>query len=69
MVIVLIISHLRNFGSHEIVVSSVTERFVASLSRTFKTASTMGTIMAVVAVLEIHIDRNIVGTMNPSINL
>jgi hypothetical protein len=33
------------------------------------TASTMGSIMAVVAVLEIHMDRNIVVNMNPNINL
>jgi hypothetical protein len=33
-----------------------------------ETASTMGSIMAVVAVFEIHIDRNIVVAMNPSIN-
>ena len=32
------------------------------------TASTMGSIMAVVAVLEIHIERNIVVNMNPSIS-
>jgi hypothetical protein len=31
------------------------------------TASTMGSIMAVVAVFEIHIDRNIVVNMKPSI--
>ena len=31
-------------------------------------ALTMGTIMAVVAVLEIHIDRNMVGSMKPSIS-
>jgi hypothetical protein len=30
------------------------------------TASTMGSIMATVAVLEIHIDRNAVVAMNPS---
>ena len=28
----------------------------------------MGTIMAVVAVLEIHMERNMVGSMKPSIN-
>jgi hypothetical protein len=28
----------------------------------------MGTIMAVVAVLEIHIERNMVGNMKPNIN-
>ena len=32
------------------------------------TASTMGSIMAVVAVLEIHIERNIVVNMKPSIS-
>ena len=31
-------------------------------------ASTIGTIMAVVAVLEIHMDRNMVGSMKPSIS-
>ena len=40
-----------------------------SLSSSLSTASTIGTIMAVVAVLEIHIDRNIVGIIKPSINL
>ena len=33
------------------------------------TASTMGNIMAVVAVFEIHMDRNIVVNMKPSISL
>ena len=32
------------------------------------TASTMGSIMAVVAVLEIHIERNIVVNMKPSMS-
>ena len=40
-----------------------------SLSSSLRTAETIGTIMAVVAVLEIHIDRNIVGIIKPSINL
>ena len=31
-------------------------------------ASTMGTIMEVVAVLEIHMERNMVGSMRPSIS-
>jgi hypothetical protein len=33
------------------------------------TASTIGSIMAVVAVLEIHIERNIVVNMKPSMSL
>ena len=33
------------------------------------TASKMGTIMAVVAVLEIHIERKAVGKMKPRINI
>ena len=34
-----------------------------------KTASTMGIIMEAVAVLEIHMDRNHVGSISPSITL
>ena len=33
------------------------------------TASTIGTIIAVVAVFDIHIDRNIVGSMSPNMSL
>ena len=41
----------------------------SSLSNSLNTASTIGTIMAVVAVFEIHMDKNIVGSMKPNINL
>ena len=39
-----------------------------SFSNWESTASTMGTIMAVVAVLDIHMDRNMVGIMKPNIS-
>ena len=45
------------------------EVLAASLSSSLRTASTIGIIIAVVAVFEIHIERNMVGSMNPSINL
>ena len=41
----------------------------SSLTITFKTASTIGTIIAVVAVFEIHIERNIVINIKPNISL
>ena len=40
-----------------------------TLKSSWVTASTMGTISAVVAVLEIHMDRNAVVSIIPSINL
>ena len=40
-----------------------------TLKSSWTTASTMGIIMAVVAVLEIHMERNMVTNMNPKSNL
>jgi hypothetical protein len=54
--------------AYKLVESEVVEP-LGSFSSSFRTASTMGTIMAVVAVFEIHIERNMVGNMNPIINL
>ena len=42
--------------------------FVISVSSSLTIASTMGTIMEVVAVLEIHMLRNMVGSINPSMS-
>ena len=41
---------------------------LSSVSSSMTMASTMGTIMEVVAVLEIHMERNVVGSMRPSIS-
>jgi hypothetical protein len=53
--------------------SVASEAFLLALvgffSSSMSTALTMGTIMAVAAVFEIHIDRNIVGIMKPNISL
>ena len=42
--------------------------FVISVSNSLTIASTMGTIMEVVAVLEIHMLRNMVGSISPSMS-
>ena len=41
---------------------------LSSVSNSITMASTMGTIMEVVAVFEIHMERNMVGSMRPSIS-
>ncbi len=41
---------------------------LSSVSNSMTMASTMGTIMDVVAVFEIHMERNMVGSMRPSIS-
>ena len=50
-------------------VSSSRPLLLRSVSSSMSTASTIGTIIAVVAVFDIHMDKNIVGSMSPSMSL